>query len=97
MARTGHINREDIYDVFGGPILVILYYINTILKAAICRKSTKVVKTDSIHYIRASTNLITTAIGRIKSQPCHITVIPCYNNIYIVLGDHFLLFRHRGL
>ncbi len=66
-ARTEHTSKGDIYDTFGGPILMILYHTNTILKAIVCRKSVGVVKTDNICYMRVPTSLIMTTIGGIKS------------------------------
>ncbi len=97
VAGTGHANRGDIYNVLGGPILVILYHTNAASKAAICRKSVGVARTNNMHYTRASINLVMATIGGIKSQSYHIAVISYYNNIHIVLDDHFLLLRYKGL
>ncbi len=93
----GCVSRGDIYDVFGGLILVVLYYTNVISKVVICRKSVEVARIDNICCMRVSISLITIAMGRIKSQSCHVIAISCCNNIYIVFGDYFLLFRYRGL
>ncbi len=97
MTRTGYTNRRNIYNVLGGPILVVLYCTNVILKAIICRKSTKTVRIDSICCIRVFISLIMAIMERIKFQLYHITVISCYSNIYIAFDDYLLLFRYKGL
>ncbi len=67
MTGTGYINRRDIYNVLGGPILVVLYYINAISKAVIYRKSAKMTRTDSIYCMKTPISLVTTTIREIKS------------------------------
>ncbi len=66
-AGTRHTNRGDTYNALGGPILVVLYYINAIPKAATCRKLAKAARTDSIYYMKAPTSLVTAIMGGIKS------------------------------
>ncbi len=95
--RIGYMNRRDIYDTLGGPILVILYCISATPKATIYRKSAGMARTDNICCTKTPTSLIMAAIEGIKSQLCHIVVILCYNSIHIAFDNHFLLLWYRGL
>ncbi len=97
VAGTGCASRGDSYDALGGPTLVILYRVSTTPKTAAYGKSVEVARTDNTRCTRAPISLVMTVVGGIKSQLCHITVISYCNNIYIVFGDHFLLFWYKGL